>query len=284
MIKYLGSIGFYLRLNDGSNKDYRLFEVFTSSAATTSLFSVDINNSVGQLLYSSSGVSSYVTGVSGSAVASEKWTHITFSFDPPLSTYDTNNFLVRFGDSASCNFNIQNLYMVRQGFSPTEVQYLNQEFTGVGNRTITVEDNEVNLSLNFIDYQEEYFTSQIDGSIYQALPNHLELKHEVIVASNEDILNNFYGSTLSGDSLFFDGYQVLENDNIYQISSSIVFTLSASSTLNFESLSEGDVIRIIGGNRHSNTFYYYSASSSDYPNASISPIRKKVVTTLNYIQ
>lgn len=281
MIKYLGSIGFYLRLNDNENKDYRLFEVFSSSAANNSLFYVDINNSVGQLLYSSSGVSSYITGMSGSYVAAEKWTHTTFSFDPPLPTYDTNNFLVRFGDSASCNFNIQNLYMTKQSFSPTEVQYLNQEFIGTGNRTLTVNDNESNLSVNIIDYPEENYISSVDKLIYQPIPNQILFDRNVTVATDL-IINQFVSaSVMSGDDLFFDGYQVSQGDTILSLNEgNILYTVTASSTLSASSLPPGTLVKIINGNAFSNNFYLISGSGS----ANISTSRKKIDTILNYIE
>jgi hypothetical protein len=39
MIKYLGSIGTFIRLNDNDNKTYQLLNVYSSSAAKLSLFS-----------------------------------------------------------------------------------------------------------------------------------------------------------------------------------------------------------------------------------------------------
>jgi len=281
MIKHLGSLGFYLRLNDASNKDYRLLEVFSSSAATNSLFSVDINNSVGQLLYSSSGVSCYVTGVTASAVQPEKWTHVTFSFEPPLSTYDPNSFMIRFGDSASCNFNIQNLYFTKQRYSPTEVEYLNQEFTGVGNKTATVEDTEVLSSINVIDVKEDDFISSLDNTIYQPSVFQTNFYKDISVATAQDITAFVSASVMEGDDFFFDNYQTTEGDTIFSLqTASLIYTVTASSTLSVEALSPGDFIRILNGLEYADVYYGITGSYT----AQISPSRKKVVTFLNFFE
>ena len=82
---------------------------------------------------------------------------ITFSFDDKLATYDTNNFLIRFGDSASSNFNIQNLYILENSFTASSVAYLHQEFTGKGLR-VRVNDS-ASYSFNITDAPESNYTS-----------------------------------------------------------------------------------------------------------------------------
>ena len=63
MIKYLGSVGAFIRLNDIENKTYRLLEVFSSSAASESLFSANINNLNGSVTINTASISIYVNGI-----------------------------------------------------------------------------------------------------------------------------------------------------------------------------------------------------------------------------
>ena len=170
MIKYLGAVGAFIRLNDNDNKSYSLLTIFSSSATSNLLFSASVNNLSGGVFYTTASTSLYINGVSGSVIPNQQWAHVTFSFDDKLWTYDTNNFLIRFGHSASSNFNLQNVYILENSFSSSAAAFLHEEFTGGTSMKVRVSDS-ASYSFNITDAIETNFISASTNVIYQPLKN-----------------------------------------------------------------------------------------------------------------
>lgn len=275
MIKYLGTVGFFVRTNDSDNKNYKLFEVFSSESAAVSLFDAEINNSSGQMLYQTASVSCYVNGTSGSAVPSQEWSHVTFVFEDPLATYDRNNFKIRFGDTASSNFNIQNFYMLRSPLSSTDVDYIHDEFTGRGNAEVVVSDS-ASFSINLIDtYEDNYISS--DNSVYQPLDGQGNFLTNV-AATSASTLAHFAtsASVMADDNLFLDGYNFSTGDRLLSLYDNEVYELNASAYLTVVSSSVGDFVKTLYGQQYGGFFYTKAASGF-----TVSPAVLKIGTTLN---
>jgi hypothetical protein len=278
MIKYLGSVGTFIRLNDNDNKTYDLLNIYSSSAAKLVLFSAEVNNSTGLVSFDSASTSLYINGVSGSVIPNQQWAHITFSFDDKLATYDTNNFLIRFGDTASSNFNIQNLYILENSFSASEVGYLHQEFTGGTNNKLTVPPS-ASYSINIIDYPETNFVSASTNVIYQ--PSFGQQRYLMdINAATEGSLSRFVSaSVMTNDDLYIDTVNINAGDKVLSLADNQIYELTASSQLITISSSVGDVVRVLYGQYLNRISFIQTTSGFE-----IQPIRVKVNSYLNTIQ
>ena len=259
MIKYLGSVGTFIRLNDFEDKTCNVFEVFSSSAAYVSLFKAEVNPSTGQLIYPTASVSCYVNGVSGSVVPTQKWAHLTFSFDDKLATYDRYNFLIRFGDTASSNFNIQNTYILENSLNAESVEYLHQEFTGAGNKTLRVSDS-ASFSINLIDTQEDNYRSSLTNSIYQPFVSQSRFTYDVSAATTASLSMFTSASLISGDSLYIDNHLLQEGERVLSLTDNQIYQLTGSASLQTISSSVGDFVKILFGQEYVNSFYLYTAS------------------------
>ena len=277
MIKYLGSVGTFIRLNDNDDKTYDLLNVYSSSAAKLVLFSAEVNNSTGLISFESASTSLYINGVSGSVIPNQQWAHITFSFDDKLATYDTNNFLIRFGDSASSNFNIQNLYILENSFSASEVGYLHQEFTGGTTNKLTIPPS-ASYSINIIDYPETDFVSASTNVIYQ--PSFGQQRYLMdINAATENSLSRFVSaSVMTNDDLYIDTVNINTGNKVLSIADNQIYELTASSQLITVSSSVGDVVRVLYGQYLNRISFIKTASGF-----SIQPIQVKVNSYLNTI-
>lgn len=259
MIKYLGSVGTFIRLNDNENKTYDLLNVYSSSAAKLVLFSAEVNNSTGLVSFDSASTSLYINGTSGSVIPGQQWAHITFSFDDKLATYDRYNFLIRFGDTASSNFNIQNTYILENSLDQTSVEYLHQEFTGAGNKTLRVSDS-ASFSLNLIDTREDNYISSLNGSIYQPLEGQSRFTYDVSAATTASLSMFTSASLISGDNLYIDSHLLQEGEKVLSLIDNQIYQLTGSATLSPLSSSVGDVVKILFGQEYINSFYLYTAS------------------------
>ena len=277
MIKYLGSVGTFIRLNDNDNKTYDLLNIYSSSAAKLVLFSAEVNNSTGLVSLDSASTSLYINGVSGSVIPNQQWAHITFSFDDKLATYDTNNFLIRFGDSASSNFNIQNLYILENSFTASSVAYLHQEFTGKGLR-VRVNDS-ASYSFNVTDAPENNYISASTNVIYQPLLNQSKYAFDINAVAEESLSRFVSASVMRADDLFIDAYNINEGSRVLSLADNQIYEVTASSTLSTVSASVGDLFRILYGQYLGNTFFIRTTSGFE-----LTPARPKITYYLNTIQ
>ena len=278
MIKYLGSIGTFIRLNDNDNKTYQLLNVYSSSAAQLSLFSAEINNSTGLVSFNSASTLFYVNGVSASTVPNQQWAHITFSFEDKLATYDTNNFLIRFGDSASSNFNIQNLYILEQSFSASSVAYLHEEFTGGAHMKVRINDS-ASYTFNITDAPETNFTSASTNVLYQPLVGQLRYAFDIDAVEEESLSRFVSASTMQGDQMYVDAFNVSEGSFILSLEDDQVYKVTGSSTLLTVSSSVGDIFRILYGQYLGSNFFVKTTTGFE-----ISAARPKINYYLNTIQ
>lgn len=278
MIKYLGSIGTFIRLNDMNNETYQLLNVFSSSVTNNLLFSASINNATGQLNYTSGSFQSYVNGLSSSVIPSEQWAHLTFSFLDKLKTSDSNNFIIEFGGTGSSNFNIQNTYILEQSLNENEIKYLHYEFTGGNNEAIRINDS-ASYSFNIMDYPEQNFISASTNVIYQPLKNQSKYKFDLF-AAEEDSLSQFVSaSTMTNDYLYIDGVNISEGAKILSLADNQIYELTGSSTLVTISSSVGDLFKVLYGQYLGNSFYIKTASGF-----ALSTARVKVTSYVNRIQ
>ena len=280
MIKYLGSVGTFIRLNDSENKTYKLLQIFSSSAASEVLFSASVNNLSGAVTINTASTSLYINGNSASVLPSQQWAHLTFSFDNKLWTYDNNNFLIRFGDTASSNFNIQNVYILENSFTAQDISYLHKEFTGGTESKLTVPPS-ASYSINIIDFNENIFTSASTGAIYQPIYKQKKYLFD-IAAVKETSLKNFVSASLilTNDDLYVDTVNILPNNYILSLEDGQIYQLTASSTLKTVSSSVGDVVNVLAGQYFGSTsFIKTSASVFD-----LTPLKVKVSTYMNIKQ
>lgn len=278
MIKYLGSVGTFIRLNDNENKTYQLLNVYSSSAANTSLFTASVNNSSGVITFNSASTSLYVNGASGSVVPNQQWAHITFSFNDKLWTYDTNNFLVRFGSSASSNFNIQNLYILEDSFTDTDIGYLHQEFTGGTNNKLTVQPS-ASYSINIIDYPEDNYISASSNIIYQPTYNQKRYLTDIQAATENSLSMFVSASVMTNDDLYIDTVDINIGDKVLSLADNQIYQLNASSQLTLFSSSVGDVITVLSGQYLNNLSF--TKNSSGFV---VEPLVVKIGSYLNTME
>lgn len=278
MLKYLGSVGTFIRLNDSENKTYKLLEIFSSSAASELLFSASVNNLNGSVRINTASTSIYVNGNTASVLPSQQWAHLTFSFNDKLWTYDTNNFVIRFGDSASSNFNIQNVYILENSFTASAAAYMHQEFTGAGAMTVRVTDS-ASYSFNITDATETNFISASTNIIYQPLFGQKRYAFD-LYAATEDSLSRFVSASLmTNDNLYVDTVGLIPGAKVLSLADNKIYELTASSNLSIISASVGDIFKVLYGQYLSNTFFIKSSASF-----TISPARVKIASYVNRIQ
>lgn len=278
MIKYLGSVGTFIRLNDSDDKTYQLLNVYSSSAAKLSLFSAEVNNSTGLVTFDSASTSFYVNGVSASIIPNQQWAHITFSFEDKLATYDTNNFLVRFGDTASSNFNIQNLYILEDSFTLSDIGYLHEEFTGGTNNKLTVPPS-ASYAINIIDYPENNYVSASTNVVYQPAFNQFRYLTDIRAATENSLTQFVSASIMTNDDLYIDTVNINVGDKVLSLADNQIYELNESSQLDLVSSSVGAVVRVLYGQYLNNlSFTKYSTGFT------LEPLRVKVSSYLNTVQ
>lgn len=278
MIKYLGSVGTFIRLNDSENKTYKLLEIFSSSAASDVLFSASVNNLSGAVTINTASTSVYINGNSASVLPSQQWAHLTFSFDNKLWTYDNNNFLIRFGDTASSNFNIQNVYILENSFTASAVAYLHEEFTGGTSMKIRVSDS-ASYSINITDAPETNFISASTNVIYQPLKHQSRFAADLYAATENSLSRFVSASQMTNDDLYVDTINLVTGSKVLSLLDHQVYELTASSTLIAISASVGDLFRVLYGQYLGNTFFIKSSASF-----TITPARVKINSYVNRIQ
>jgi len=278
MLKYLGSVGAFVRLNDSENKTYKLLEIFSSSAASELLFSASVNNLNGSVIINTASTSIYVNGNTASVLPSQQWAHVTFSFDDKLWTYDSNNFLVRFGDTASSNFNLQNVYILDNSFSSSAAAFLHEEFTGGTSMKVRVSDS-ASYSFNITDAIETNFISASTNVIYQPLKNQNRYAFDLYAATEDSLFRFVSASLMTNDNLYVDTVGLIPGSKVLSLADNQVYELTASSNLSIVSASVGDIFKVLYGQYLSNTFFAKSSASF-----TISPARVKIASYVNRIQ
>jgi hypothetical protein len=270
MIKYLGSVGCFVRLNDEIDNTYNLLNIFSSSANSTLLFSASINNFTGQLVFDDSIAESYVNGQSASYIPNNKWSHLTLTFPEKLLTSSNDSFNIRFGDFSGANFNIQNLYIMDSALLGLDPQYLHEEFTGGGAQILRVSDT-ASYSINVIDYLEDNFTSASNGIVYQPLKNQSRYLCEVVAVKEDSLSLYVSSSVLVNDDLFIDGFNITSGDRVLSLTDNQIYELTASSQLLPISSSVGDFVQVLFGTQYGSLYLLKSNLGFDF-----TPSRQKI--------
>lgn len=277
MIKYLGTVGCFVRLNDDVDSVYNFLNVFSSSSNATVLFSASVNNSTGQITTSSIGEQIYINGVSASIIPGQKWNHVIITFPEKLSTTSDNNFNIRFGDYQNSNFNMQNLYILESSLLDSYPQQLHESFTGGQSQTLSILDS-ASFSINVIDYLEDNFVSASSQVVYQPLKNQYRYLFDVAAVKETSLTEYVSASTLFNDDLYIDGFNITNGDKILSLEDNQIYELTASSQLNPISSSAGDFVKILFGSQYGNTFYLNTDSGFQ-----ITPARQKITSFVNII-
>lgn len=278
MLKYLGSVGTFIRLNDNEDKTYSLLRIFSSSAASDVLFSASVNNFNGSVKINTASTSVYVNGNSASVLPSQQWAHLTFSFENKLWTYDTNSFLIRFGDTASSNFNIQNTYILSNSFSSSAIALLHEEFTGGAGMKIRITDS-ASYSINLVDALENSFTSASTNTIYQPLKNNNKFSADLFAATENSLSKFVSASIMQNDDLYVDAVELTPGARVLSLADNQIYELTASSRLITVSSSVGDLFNILYGQYFSDTFYVKNSASFEISSAVV-----KIRYYLNTVQ
>ena len=251
MIKQLGIIGFYIKFNESASAALKFLEVFSSSAMSTSLFSASTNSSQ-TLSLSPTTASFYLNGSYSSSVCSNEWVHATFKFDPKLETDSDNNFVIRFGDLDKSNFNIQNLYILDNNLSDTEIRYIHNEFIGTGSAI----SGSASL-VSFYDRNESNHSSST--TVYQPYPDQLNFKYDVTAVASAT-LN--ISTALTQDEKFIDGVQVDSGNYIINLNDNKVYQLNSSSILQeITTINTGDYFNVLDGQEYKGRAFVKSTSS-----------------------
>jgi len=261
MIKQLGTIGFFIKVNDQNSTRTKILEVFSSSALSSSLFSASLNSS--NRIATSNSSSIFLNGIAQgtSSVIMNQWQHIAFTFDPKLETDSSNNFLVRFGNTGSCDFNIQNLYMLDTSLGAQDIRNIHITFTGASAAISTGESASGSIRLS--DKDESRHTSSVTNTIYQPYSDQLRFLSDVRLVT-EDSLSSYIGNPavkLTGDLKYFDGVESVVPDRVLSISDNAVYQLNVNGGVTLITTSNGDYINVIDGLEYIDTVWLKTSGS-----------------------
>jgi len=248
MIRQFGTMGFFIKFNESASAGIRLVNIFSSSAATTTLFSASTNSS--RNIIFSSTASCYINGQVSSSIVDNQWQHVSFTFNPKLQTDSSNNFLVRFGQSGSADFQIQNIYLLDTLLDNTEIRYLHNTFTGASAILSTGESS--SASLLILDKDERRHSSSATSVVYQPYKDQLKFLIDVDLVA-EVSLAAYLGSPttkLTGDLRYFDGILSIESDLVLSTVDNAIYELNSSGGVTLVNSSNGDYVSILNGIEH----------------------------------
>ena len=268
MIKQIGTIGFYIRFNESASAGLKFLEIFSSSAASVSLFSASTNSSevVGKF---NNSASYYLNGSSASTTYSNEWQQMIFVFSPKLQTDSANNFLIRFGDTSKANFNIQNLFIVDTALSELEILYIYNDFTS--NLKIIQSGDQSTKSLSILDRYEPKSTSSATGTVYQSISTQNNFIADVAAVTSDTAPADLYG-----DNRFFDTYEARVDDYILCLADNKLYQVDDNSLTEI-STSNGDYVKIINGLEYAGQSFV-KTSGSFTPTQLIKKIESFLVT------
>ena len=264
MIKELGTLGFFIRFNTSASAGIRMVEIFSSSTATTSLFTASTNSS--RTINFSQSSSCYVDGFYSTSVKDSQWQHVSFTFNPKLQTYSENNFLIRFGENDAVDFNIQNMYALDALLSPLEIRNMHYTFTS---SSPTISSGELptssSASMEFIDKIENIHSSSLTKTVYQPYKSQKKFFGDVNYADFSIIQDNatnsppFQPTALTGSSRFVDGILIKSGDRI--MTRHAVYEVGSVGALTRVTVASGQYINIIGGMQYSGTTWLKTATT-----------------------
>ena len=252
MIKQFGTIGLFIKFNESASAGFRLLEVFSSSAATTSLFSASTTSTRTVRMPSPPSGSCYVNGYVSSSVSDNQWQHLAITFNPKLETDDLNDFTVKFGQSGSADFQVQNVYMLDAQLTSTEMAYIHNSFVSASAVISTGES--ASSSVLVLDREESRHSSSVLNKIYQPYPGQNRLALNVVSVHDDDSLNSFVSVSMTNDARYIDGIQIKDGDNILSITDNKVYRYNGSTNrLSEVSVANNDYVVSLKGISYANT-------------------------------
>jgi hypothetical protein len=277
MIKQFGTLGFFVKFNESSSAGFKLVEVFSSSAATTTLFSASTNLSK-NLVYPTTA-SSYINGSSSKVLVDNQWQHVTFSFNTKLQTDSDNNFLVRFGTTGSCDFQIQNLYFLDTLLEPLEISYLHGTFVGASAAISTGES--ASGSVRIIDRDESRHSSSVTSTVYQPYltQNRFLADIDLVTASSLSAYTGSPTNKLIGDLRYFDGVVSTQSNQILSIADNQIYQINSVGGVTLISSSNGDYVNVLSGTQYANTTWLKTSGSFTR-----TPILEKIINIVDRSQ
>lgn len=255
MIKYLGTLGFFIRPNDSITAAHQFLRIYSSSALSSVLLSASINHATGQISASPGNV--YVAGLGNSSIVPLAWNHVTISIPEKISTHSDNNFIVKFGGTASSNFNIQNIYLLETALVFDDPLRVHEEFSGTVN-SVTVDD-EVDISISIIDDNENIISD--DNVIYQPYFGQNSFIANVAAATTASLNLYISSSYMTNDATYIDLVSLQPGERVISLSENRMYELgTASPYLSILSIEDGGVIKVNSGHAHGGKDYLVSSS------------------------
>ncbi|NDB84198.1 MAG: hypothetical protein EB127_16000 [Alphaproteobacteria bacterium] len=258
MIKEIGTLGLFIKFNDSASAGIKLFEIFSSSAATSSLFSASTRSNF-NISFSASTASFYNNGIVSNPLYDNEWQHITFTFNPKLQTDSSNNFLIRFGQTASGDFQIQNIYMLDTAINSTDVRNIHNAFTGA---SISISTGETaSGSIRMIDKDEALHSSSVTSTIYQPYQGQGKFIYDINLVTASSLSVFVSSSALVRDFRYFDGVLCSLNDRVLSLADNNVYQVNSSNGLTLLSTSNGDYVNVLSGIEYKNTKWLKTSGS-----------------------
>lgn len=257
MIREFGTMGFFVKFNDSASAGIRLVNIFSSSATTTSLFSASTNSSKNIIFPSTA--SCYINGQPSSTLVDNQWQHVAFSFSTKLITDSTNNFLVRFGQVGSGDFQVQNIYFLDTILEQDEIRYLHNTFTGASAILSTGESASASILVS--DRDEARHSSSITCTVYQPYPSQTKFLMDVDLISDSS-LSAYIGSPttkLTGDAKYFDGILGDEGNFILSKPDNAIYELNSTGGVTLVSSANGDYVNVLKGMQYAKTKWLKSS-------------------------
>jgi len=246
MIRELGTIGFHIKFNESASAGLKFLEIFSSSAASVSLFSAS-TSSAQTVSLSLNSASCFINSAYSSATYSNEWQQMVFTFFPTLVTNASNNFLVRFGNTTKGDFQIQNLFILNNDLTELEVGYIYNEFSSTTKAITAGQTSSVLMTIS--DKNETLHSSSFSKLTFQPIPpNQIQYKFDIKVVTEDAVPTG----EISGEKRFFDAHEVTVGDRILCLADNKVYKVTASSTLQEESTSNGDYVKVFFGMEYAN--------------------------------
>jgi len=259
MIREFGTLGFFIKFNQSASTQIKIVDIFSSSAASTRLFSASTNSS-NNIIFSQSS-SCFVNGSISQTVKDNQWQHISFTFNPKITTTSSNNFLVRFGQSSSVDFQIQNIYMLDTLLSPLQVSYVHNAFTGGASAIIKTGESSV-PSILLIDRNEKNHSSSVTGKIYMPYPSQTKFYGDISSVHDDETVAAFTSSKMSNDDTYIDGYKLTNGDLFISLVDNKMYTfnVTGNNSLSEVSIPNGQYVVVSDGITYSNTCWLKTTS------------------------
>ena len=257
MIREFGTLGFFIKFNTSASAQVKIVDIFSSSAASTRLFSASTNSS-NNIIFSQSS-SCFVNGSISQTLKDNQWQHVSFTFNPKITTTSSNNFLVRFGQSSSVDFQIQNIYMLDTLASPLQISYIHNAFTGGASAIIKTGESSV-PSILFIDRNEKNHSSSVTGKIYMPFPNQNRFSRDVSSVHDDETVSAFTTTSMSNDDSYIDGYKLISGDIFISLVDQKMYTFNTDRKISEVSISNGDYVSVSNGITYSNTSWLKTTS------------------------